>query len=161
MGKKDKKAQVNNNQAIVDCLTEAYFAELETVMNYLANSVNLDGVAAEEIKKALAADVTAEIGHAQLLAARIKVLGGRVPGSKKFQARQDELQPPKKSTDLVAVIKGVIAAENTAITTYNRLIKLCDGIDYVTQDLAITILGDEENHRREFQGFLAEFNERD
>lgn len=161
MGKKDKTAHAGNNRAIVDCLTEAYFAELETVMNYLANSVNLDGVAAEEIKKALAADVTAEIGHAQLLAARIKVLGGRVPGSKKFQARQDELQPPKKSTDLVAVIKGVIAAENMAISTYNRLIKLCEGLDYVTQDLAITILGEEENHRREFQGFLAEYADHD
>jgi hypothetical protein len=27
----------------------------------------------------------------------------------------------------------------------------------VTQDLAITILGDEEGHRREFQGFLKEY----
>ena len=29
--------------------------ELETVTNYLANSINLDGVRAEEIKKAQAA----------------------------------------------------------------------------------------------------------
>ena len=60
--------------------------ELETVMNYIANSVNLDGVRAEEIKKSLAADVTAEIGHAQLFAKRIKTLSGMAPGSFAFKA---------------------------------------------------------------------------
>ena len=34
---------------------------------------------AEEIKKSLAADVTAEIGHAQQFAHRIKTLSGIVP----------------------------------------------------------------------------------
>ena len=32
-----------------------------------------------------------------------------------------------------------------------------DGIDYVTQDLAITILSDEEGHRQQFQGYLKEY----
>ena len=34
-------------------LQTAYCMELGTVMNYLANSVNLDGIRAEEIKKLL------------------------------------------------------------------------------------------------------------
>ena len=38
---------------------------LETVTNYIANSVNLDGVRAEQIKKALQADVLEELAHAQ------------------------------------------------------------------------------------------------
>ncbi len=46
------------NKAIIDELIKSYFMELETVVNYLANSVNLDGVRAEEIKKSLDADVT-------------------------------------------------------------------------------------------------------
>ena len=68
-------------EEIVELLKKAYSMELETVTNYLANSINLDGVRAEEIKKALAADVTEEIGHAQVLAARIKQIGGTAPGS--------------------------------------------------------------------------------
>lgn len=116
------------------------------------------GIRAEEIKKSLQADIAAELGHAQQLAARIKVIGGTVPGSKAFQANQDGLQPPAKSTDILSVIQGVIAAEEAAIATYNELIQACDGLDYVTQDLAITILGDEEEHRREFLGFLREFD---
>ena len=46
---------------IIALLTKAYWMEIETVQNYIANSVNLDGVRAEEIKKSLAADVTDEI----------------------------------------------------------------------------------------------------
>ena len=41
-----------------------------------------------------------------------------------------------------------------------KLIKLCDGVDYVTQDMVIGILGGEEDHRREFIGFLKEYEKR-
>ena len=71
---------------IIENLTASYWMEIETVMNYISNSVNLDGVRAEEIKKSLAVDVTEEITHAQRLAKRIKELGGTVPGSLKFGA---------------------------------------------------------------------------
>lgn len=148
-------------QHIIEELKVAYWMELETVMSYIANSTNLDGVRAEEIKKALAADVAEELLHAQTLARRVKTLGGKVPGTKEFQARQDALQPPSDSTDVVAVIKGVIAAENAAIQQYNKIIKLCDGVDYVTQDMCITALADEEEHRRDFMGFLTEYERSD
>jgi bacterioferritin len=147
----------DNRAKIIAELKVAYWMEMETVMSYIANSTNLDGVRAEEIKKALAADVQAELGHAQILARRIKTIGGTVPGSKAFKAGQDALQPPEDTTDVISVIKGVIAAEDAAIAQYNKLIKLCDGVDYVTQDLCITSLADEEEHRRDFMGFLAEY----
>ncbi len=146
----------DSKEKIVHLLQKSYNAELETVMNYLANSVNLDGIRAEHIKGSLQADVTEELGHAQQLAARIKVIGGTVPGSFKLRWTQEALQPPHESTDVLAVIKGVIAAEEDAIHGYEEIIKACDGVDYVTQDMAITILADEQNHRREFIGYLKE-----
>jgi bacterioferritin len=142
---------------IIDLLTRAYWMEIETVMNYISHSVNLDGVRAEEIKKSLAADVTAEIGHAQQFARRIKTLSGIVPGSMQFKPDQKTLQPSADTADVTTVIRGVIDAEHGAIAHYNKLIKACDGVDYVTQDLAITILGDEQEHLREFEGFLKEY----
>lgn len=142
---------------IIAELITAYRMELETVMNYLANSTNLDGVRAEEIKKSLAADISAELGHAQTLARRIKTLGGQVPGSLAFTWDQRSLQPPPDQTDVVTVIRGVIEAEEGAIAQYNKIIKLCEGTDYVTQDICIQLLGDEEEHRREFIGFLKEY----
>lgn len=145
------------NQAIIAELTRAYWMELETVVNYLANSVNLDGVRAEEIKKSLAADVNAELTHASTLANRIKTIDGGIPGSQEFKAQQKTLQPPADTTDVVTVIKGVIDAEEAAIAQYEKIIRLCDGIDFVTQDLCITLLADEQQHRREFIGFLKEY----
>ncbi|GMU38107.1 MAG: rubrerythrin [Phycisphaerae bacterium] len=142
---------------IVRELTVSYWMEMETIQNYLANSENLDGVRAEEIKKALAADIAAELGHATQLAKRIRVLGGRVPGSLEFKPSQKSMQPPKDSTDVVSVIKGVIDAEDGAIHQYRKIIRLCDGYDYATQDLCITLMENEESHRREFVGFLKEY----
>lgn len=144
-------------QEIVDQLSVAYWMEMETVMNYIANSNNLDGVRAQEIKSSLLEDVPAELNHAQLLAKRIKTIGGVVPGSQAFRAGQSQLQPPEPLTDVVSVIKGVIAAEEAAIAQYKKLIQLCDGEDFVTQDMCIEALGDEEEHRREFLGFLKEY----
>jgi len=148
------------NQKIIKELSKAYAMELETVQNYIATSVNLDGVRSDVIKKALAADVATEISHAQLLANRIKTIGGIVPGSLDLPRAQKYLQPVKDTTDIVRAIKGVIAAEEDAIAQYNKIIKLCDGVDYVTQDMAIGILSGEEDHRREFLGFLKEYQKK-
>jgi len=151
------RSKVGGNGDIIRELRVAYAMELETVQNYIANSVHLDGVRSETIKKALAADVPTELMHAQTLAQRIKTIGGTVPGSLENNASQRSLQPPKDTTDTVAVIRGVIAAEEAAIAQYGKIIRLCEGRDYVTQDLVIGILGGEEDHRREFVGFLREY----
>ena len=145
------------NEKIIQELVLSYAMELETVQNYIAASVNLDGVRSDVIKKALAADVLTEVQHAQLLATRIKTIGGVVPGSLDLPRSQKYLQPTEDTTDIVFVIKGVIAAEEGAIVQYNKIIKLCEGEDYVTQDMVIGILGGEEDHRREFIGFLKEY----
>lgn len=148
-----------NNQ-IIELLSTAYAMELETVQNYIAASVNPDGVRSDVVKKALQADIATELMHAQQLAARIKTIGGVVPGSLALDKNQKSLQPPSDSTDVVAVIRGVIEAEEAAIAHYNRVIKACEGVDYVTQDMVIEILGGEEDHRREFIGFLKEYEKK-
>ena len=142
---------------IIELLSKAYWMEMETVMSYVANSVNPDGVRAQEIRESLAEDVQEELGHAHQFANRIKELYGVVPGSLDFSAEQTFLQPPDDQTDVVHVIKGVIDAETGAIEHYNRIIEAADGVDWVTQDMVIEILHDEEGHRRLFEGFLREY----
>src|ERR671914_565407 len=126
-------------ETIVELLKTAYFMELETVMNYVTNSINPDGVRAQEF------------------AARIKELYGVVPGSMDFKASQDTLQPPKDQVDVVHVIKGVIDAEDGAIRHYTRIVEETEEVDPVTQDMVIDILHDEQGHRRLFEGFLREY----
>ena len=149
--------QRDKREQIVQMLTRAYWMEIETVMSYIANSVNPDGLRAQEVIESLQEDVQEELGHAQQFAQRIKELYGVVPGSMEFRPEQTFLQPPEQQTDIVHIIKGVIEAETGAIDHYNAIIEATEE-DPVTQDMVIAILRDEEGHRRLFEGFLREFH---
>jgi bacterioferritin len=142
---------------IIELLTRAYWMEMETVMSYVANAAHLDGIRAHEIADSLSANVTEELSHAQQFAARIKALYGTPPGSLEFAPEQTYLQPTEDPTDVSSVIRGVIQAEAGAIEHYMRIVEACDGIDWVTQDMVIDILRDEENHLRTFERFLSEY----
>jgi bacterioferritin len=150
----DKRSE---REQILEMLEKAYWMEIETVMSYISNSVNPDGVRAQEIIESLNADIQEELGHAQQFAARIKELYGVVPGSMAFTPEQSYLQPPEHQTDVVHVIKGVIEAETGAIEHYNAIIEATEGVDPVTNDMVIAILRDEEGHRRLFEGYLREY----
>src|SRR4028119_1830846 len=95
---------------IIEMLTRAYWMEIETVISYITNSTNPDGLRAQEVIESLRTDIQEELGHAQQFAARIKELYGVVPGSLDFTPEQSYLQPPQHQTDIVHVIKGVIEA---------------------------------------------------
>ena len=150
-------ARADVREELIEMLKKAYFMEIETVMSYVTNSINPDGVRAQEIIESLKEDVQEELGHAREFATRIKELYGTVPGSMEFTPEQTYLQPPAEQTDIVHVIKGVIQAENGAIDHYNQLIELTEGTDPVTNDMVIAILRDEEGHRRLFEGYLREY----
>lgn len=146
------------NEEVTQLLKKAYGDEIETVMNYLTNSIVLDGVSAEEVKESLEVDIQEELGHAEMLGNRLKQLDERPPASYDFEASQESLQPPEDSTNVLSVINGVLDAEEDAIQTYRELISASrDADDPVTEDFAVTILSDEEAHRTEFRGFKREY----
>jgi bacterioferritin len=151
----DERAE--QREELIEMLKKAYWMELETVMSYVTNSINPDGVRAQEIRESLQEDIQEELGHAQEFANRIKELYGTVPGSMDFTPEQTYLQPPEHQTDVVHVIKGVIEAETGAIEHYNGIIEFTEEIDPVTNDMVVSILRDEEGHRRLFEGFLREY----
>lgn len=156
----NKKSQTMDDatrEKLIALLRKAYNMELETVINYRTNSIHLDGMLAKEVKESLEKDVVEELGHAGLLAKRLKILGGRIPGSQELEMEQTSLQPPESTVDVVSVIKGVIEAEDGAIDHYQKIIEASGDADPVTEDLAIHLKGDEEEHRREFVGFLREY----
>jgi bacterioferritin len=142
---------------VIELLTKAYWMEIETVMNYVSGSINPDGVRARRVAASLEEDIQEELGHAQQFGNRIKELYGVVPSSVDFTAEQDYLQPPDNQTEVVGLIRGVIAAESGAIDHYSQIIAETEEIDPVTQDMVIAILRDEQRHRRLFEGFLREY----
>ena len=141
-------------EQIVDMLQTAYSMELESAENYLAASVNLEGIHALPVKRLLAEEVTDEFGHARRIAERIHVMGGVVPGSMQLSKSQRFLQPSAEGVTLEKTVAGVIKAEEAAITHYRLLAEMAEGVDFPTHDMAIELLADEESHRREFVGIL-------
>src|SRR5215470_5359624 len=121
--------KTHEREQIIEMLKKAYWMEIETVMSYISNSINPDGVRAQEIIESLQEDIQEELGHAQQFATRIKELYGVVPGSLDFTAEQTYLQPPEHQTDLTHVVRGVIEAESGAIDHYNRIVEFTDGVD--------------------------------
>lgn len=152
-----KQSQNGSHKESIDALQKAYSMEIETVANYLADSVNLDGVRAEAVKKSLADDIQEELGHAQQLAHRIKQLGGHVPGPTDLHITHSHLAAKDPRTAVEAVIRAVIKDEQAAIDHYKKIIRDTDGKDFVTQDLCIALLADEEEHLTQFTGFLKEY----
>ena len=149
--------QIDHSTEIIEGLKKAYNMELETVLNYVASSINLDGIRAKEVKESLEEDIGEEMGHAKKLGKRIHILGGVLAGSQGLRFEQKSLQPKEDTTYVVTVIQGVIEADDAAGVQYQKMIEMCDGVDWVTQELCIELLGDEEDHRREFHGFLKEY----
>jgi bacterioferritin len=145
---------------VIRLLKKSYQDEIETVMNYQTNAIVLDGVRAEEIKESLQTDIQEELTHSQQIGERLKQLDEAPPGSAEFESTQHGLQPPEDTTDVLSVIEGVLDAEEDAIATYRELITAAEEADDpVTEDLAVTLLADEEAHRSEFRGFRKEYKQ--
>jgi bacterioferritin len=98
------------------------------------------------------------LGHAQQIGNRMKQLGGLVPGSMSVKLG-GQTQPTSNTTDVMGVIKAVIDAEEAACKQYKKIIQATEGDDYVTQDLGIRLLADEEEHLIQFKGFLKEYQQ--
>lgn len=148
----------NTHHDTVKMLRQSYCMEIKTVMNYLANSINLDGVRAAQIKQSLAVDIAEELTHAQQLGERIKQLGGQLPGSANVTLGKQP-QPPASTTDVVRVIHGVISAEEDACRQYRRIIDATHRHDRVTANLCTRLLADEEERLVLFRGFLKEYEQ--
>jgi bacterioferritin len=156
----NQKQRTQDDESVIGMLQKAYSMEMETVANYLSDSVNLDGVLAEEIKKSLDEDITEELGHAKRLAERIKQLGGYTPGPTELDITHSHFQPDTETTDVEHIVRCVIEDEEAAIEHYKKIIRATDGQDYVTQDLCVQLQADEEKHLTLFRGYLKEFTKR-
>ncbi len=140
-------------QPIIELLRSAYAAELEAVATYLANSPWLDGAHSREVRHALTHDIHDELGHARILSRRLQELGAPAPEPFSLEKLQRALTASSARVDVDNAVGRVITTKEEAIERYRRLIAACDGRDYVTQDLVLEILADEERHHALFAGF--------
>jgi len=139
---------MDNVSEIVSELRASYATQLEIIADYLANASNLESTRAEAIRNLFDEEVQTALGHARRLAKRIKALEGWVPGARELPRVQTDLRPPADTEDFDIALQDAIKSEDAAIARYERIIRLCDGHDFVTLDLVIELLVDERERRQ-------------
>jgi bacterioferritin len=143
------------SQIVVE-LQISYATEIETIQNYLANAADLEGARAEAIKELFDEQVQTALGHARRLAKRINALGGRVPRSSELPRIHKDLPLPIDTTDVDSALIDAIKSQDAAIAQFDRIIRICDGHDFVTIDLVIELLVDQRERRQRLVELLAE-----
>ena len=145
---------MDKTKEIIAELKRSYAIELETLQNYLAHSVNLEGAEAELIRKSLEEEINLKLKHARRLAKRINVLGGRLPGSLELPRNQKSIAAAVDHTDVMAVVRESLARMKLRSNSTKKSSASRKAQDYVTQDMVIDLLSDERELRRVFLSFL-------
>lgn len=147
----------HGSSGIVELLTQAYWMEIETVMNYLAASMGHGGAGALKVNAALVAGVEDEVQHAQRLGRRIHELHSVLPRAGGRTIDHEYLRPLGRQLDVATMIQAVVAAEMSAVRHYSLIKRVTGRVDLATHVMATEILRDEQRHLRLFEGYLREY----
>jgi bacterioferritin len=146
MGRTEKKLLGNNAVIIIDVLKKAYCDEMRIFHFFWYVGINMEGIGLVTYAAALKTQATGELGHAELLADRISELGDIAPSDPAEWNALSTIGPldPAKHLTLRSALERALEFEGKAVENYNGLAKKAlELADYVTYNLATTILADE------------------
>ena len=132
--------QLKGDPKVVAALNVAVKNELTAVHQYLVHAHLLDDWGFVKRSKSYQEEVNEERGHADQLIQRILLLGG--------EPNVQEIGEVLKGNSLESVIRNDLKIEMDGIAHYRKAIAIAEEADdYVTRDLLIHILEDEEGHQ--------------
>lgn len=142
--------------AVIDQLNQALATELVCVLRYrrhyfMARGIHARGVAAEFL-----AHSNEELGHADLLAARIVQLGGEPDFAPANLAGRSHAEYVAGNS-LRDMIREDLVAERVAINSYRDMVRYLGTDDPTTSDMLKGILAVEEEHADELADLLEDF----
>ncbi len=144
---------------LVDLLVKNAAAELTTFYYYTILRVNLIGLEGETVKEIAETARIEDRNHFEALVPRIYELGGKLPADMVEFHNISGCPPaslPADPTDVTAMIKVLLQAEQCAVRQYTNICNLTAGKDHRTYDLALSILHEEIEHESWFSEFLGE-----
>ena len=140
----------------IDLLNQAIADELSAIHQYMYFHFRLDDLGYQPLANLLKQTAIEEMQHAEMIAERILFLGGEVEmvvGS-----------PVEKIHDASAMLDAAKAAEEAAVTMYNRFALECaQNADSGSKKLFEELVAAEEGHWDEFDrqaDFISRFGER-
>jgi bacterioferritin len=142
-----------DRERVIAVLNEVLATELVCVLRYkrhyyTATGLNSGTVAAEFLQHA-----TDELGHADMVAARIVQLQGEPDFNPNGLATRSHAEYVEGHT-LVDMVKEDLVAERVAIASYQEIVRWLGEGDPTTQQLIKTILAVEEDHANDMIDLL-------
>ncbi len=135
------------SERLKELLNEAIARELQAVIQYMWQHVVAKGLCSPAVRDIFKKTAVDEMKHAEALAERLDYLGGKPT---------TQPTPITVGETLEEMVRLDLKAEEEAIALYRQIVEqaVSEG-DYVTEDLARSLLADEEEHLNEFQKLLA------
>lgn len=157
MGKRGREILEIDSKVVVKALLAAYADEWLAHYNYLHIAQVAEGLNAPPVASMLSARAGEELTHATRLGERILELGGTLPADWAEIPRLANIKRfplPKSPSDLTGMLKAVLAAERSAINTYQTLARMTQHKDTVTHELAEELLADEVKDEEHTENLL-------
>ncbi|MBI2884764.1 MAG: hypothetical protein HYY15_01155 [Candidatus Omnitrophica bacterium] len=146
MGRRGREILDTPVEPIIQALRAAYADEWLAHYYYLHAAQTASGINAPQVASMLTARAGDELTHATRLGERILELGGTLPADWLEIPRlsnSKRIEFPRKTSDVIGILKAVLKAERSAINTYQELSRMTRHKDTVTHELSEELLADE------------------
>jgi bacterioferritin len=139
-----------SNKELLSAMNEALSEELASIVQYLWHHIQARGLHSAAIAERFKSISMVEMKHAELIAERIDLLGGRPTTA------LDAITPGTHG-NVARMLRDNLAAEKKAVAMYRRLVGLAvKADDPVTRVIAEEILGETEEHAHDLEKLLAD-----
>ena len=143
-----------DQDTVVRILNEALATEIVCVLRYKRHYFMASGIHAEPVAAEFLEHANDEQAHADLLAVRIKQLGGEPNLDPKGLLTRSHTEYVEGET-LVDMIRENLLAERIAIESYSEMIRYIGGDDSTTRRILEGILAQEEEHADDMADLLS------
>lgn len=134
------------SEELIEGLNHALNREVSTFLRYMLQGASIKGAEWDPARQMYLAEVTDEMGHAQYLADKIIMLGGK-------PKLEPDLTPPP--SDVPTMLKNDIAEEKVDVEGYMKLSELAEKEGLVELKLRMEDqAGDEAGHAEAMQRLL-------
>ena len=145
--------------AVIEELNAALSEEWLAYYQYWTAAQIVVGPQRCDIQKEFMKHAEEELKHADLLCKRIIELDGMpVTTPQQWYKLARCTYDATTSCDVIYFLKTIKIAEQCAMRRYQELADMTEGKDYITNDLAKLILGEEADHEQDMQDYLDDLN---
>lgn len=138
------------SKQFIDAMNEALSEELSSIIQYLWHHIQARGMNSAAIAERFKAISMVEMKHAEMIAERIDLLGGRPT------IAVDKIIPGTHG-DVARMVRDNAKAEEDVIVAYRELVEMAiEADDPVSRVLLEGILGETEEHAHELRKLLAD-----